>query len=170
MSEKKQVIYDLRYSYSGPFVVQDFYGHVDKWIKGQGYEKEPKKALEYVTKEGKQIQWIIEVHSHLDDLRHGIAVLHVLMNNVKEVVIKKKGKKIRINNGEVFVHIDGFIDAHLHGTFWVVKPIYAFIRTLIDRFIVHFYTDKFDGMVAEQCHKLYKDIRAFFNVQKFEYE
>ena len=170
MSEKKQVLYDLRYSYNGPFIVEDFHGHVDNWIKEHGYDKEPKKALEYVTKDGKQIQWIIEVQSHLDELHHGIVVLQVLMNNVKEVVIKKKGKKIRVNNGEVLVHIDGFIDAHLHATFWVVKPIYAFMRTLIDRFLVHFYTDKFDGMVAEQCHKLYKDLRAFFNVQKFNYE
>ena len=170
MSEKKQVIYDLRYSYNGPFIVEDFYAHVDKWISEHGYEKEPKKSLEYISKDGKQIQWMIEVHSHIDDLTHGIAVLQVLMNNVKEVVIKKKGKKIRINNGDVNVHIDGFIDAHMHATFWVSKPVYAFIRRLIDRFVVHIYTDKYDGMVAEQCHRLYKDIRAFFNVQKFEYE
>lgn len=170
MSEKKQVLYDLRYSYSGPFVVEDFYANVDKWIRENGYEKEHKRTLEHVTKDGKQIQWMIEVHSHLDDLHHGIAVLMVLMNNVKEVVIKKNGKKRRVHNGEVNIHIDGFVDVHLHATFWVVKPIYAFFRALIDRFVVHIYMDKYDGVVAGQCHELYKNIRSFFNVQKFEYE
>ena len=170
MSEKKQIVYDLRYSYSGPFLVEEFYSYVDNWIKEHGLEKEPKKALEHVTKDGKQIQWIIEVHSHLDDLHHGIVSLKVLMSNVKETVIKRNNKKIKINSGDVFINIDGFIDAHVHSTFWQVKPVYTFMRTLIDRFAYHFHSDKYDGVVAEQSHKLFKDIRAFFNTQKFKYE
>ena len=43
MSEKKQVLYDLRTSYNGPFVVEEFYAEVDNWIREKGHEKEQKK-------------------------------------------------------------------------------------------------------------------------------
>src|SRR3989338_5550818 len=144
MMERKQVLYDLRTTYNGPFAVDDFYAEVDNWIREKGYEKEPKKKMEQVTKNGKKIQWVIEAHSHLDDLHHGIIVLRALLDNVKEVVIKKDGKKIRINNGDVFINIDGFIEAHVHGSFYQAKPIYYFIRTLIDKYIYNFWSDKYD--------------------------
>lgn len=169
MSEEKQVLYDLRTTYSGPFSVEDFYAEVDRWIKDSGFEKEPKKKLEHITKDGKKIEWIIEIHSHLDELHHGAIQLRVLMDNVKEVSIKKGSKKIRINKGDVMVNINGFIISHLHASFWQLKPIYYFIRTLIDKYIWNFWSFKWDGTVNGQCRELFKVIRSFFEVQKYKY-
>ena len=36
--EKKQVLYDLRMTYDGPFILEDFYAEVDKWIDEKGYD------------------------------------------------------------------------------------------------------------------------------------
>lgn len=170
MVEKKQVLYDLRTTYNGPFLVEDFYSEVDNWIKEKGFEKEPKKKMEHVTKEGKKIEWVIEAHHHLDDLHEGVIILRALLNDIKEVIIKKEGRKIRLNNGEVFINIDGFIQSHIHGSFFQVKPVYYFIRTLIDKYIYNFWSDKWDGAVSADCHELFKRIRSFFNVQKYKYE
>ena len=170
MTEKKQVFYDLRTTYNGPFVADDFYAEVDNWIKEKGYEKEPKKKMEQVAKNGKKIQWIIEAHRHLDELHHSVIVLRALLDNVKEVVIKRDGKKIRINNGDVFINIDGFVEAHVHGSFYQVKPFYYFIRALIDKYVYNFWSDKYDGKVASDAHELFKRIHSFFNVQKYKYE
>ena len=170
MVEKKQVLYDLRTTYNGPFLVEDFYNEVDNWIKEKGFEKEPKKKMEHVTKDGKRIEWVVEAHHHIDDLHYGIVILRVLLDNIKEVVIKKDGKKIRINNGDAFINIDGFIQSHIHGSLFQVKPIYYFIRALIDKFIYKFWSDKYDGLVASDCHDLFKRIRSFFQLQKYKYE
>ena len=170
MSEKKQVLYDLRTAYSGPFVIEDFYAEVDNWIKEKGFTKEHKKKMESVTKSGKKIQWFIEIQSHLDELHHGIVMLRVLMDNVKEAAIKREGKKIRINNGDVLVNIDAFIESHIHGSFYQIKPIFYFIRTLIDKYIYNFWPFKWDGRVNSDGRELYKRIQAFFNVQKYKYE
>ena len=170
MVEKKQVLYDLRTTYNGPFVVEDFYVEVEKWIKEKGFEKEPKKKMEHVTKNGKNIEWVIEAHRHLDDLHHSVVVLRALMDNVKEIVVKKDGKKIKVNNGDVFISIDGFIQSHIHGSFYQVKPIYYFTRTLIDKFIYNFWSFKWEGVVGGDGNDLFKRIRAFFNVQKYKYE
>ena len=170
MVEKKQVLYDLRTTYNGPFIVEDFYAEVDNWIREKGFEKEPKKKMEHVTKDGKKIEWVIEAHHKLDDLHHGVVILRALLDNVKEVVIKREGKKIRINNGEVYVNIDGFIQSHIHGSFYQNKPIYYFVRSLIDRYIYNFWSFKYDGAVSGECHDLFKRIRSFFQLQKYKYE
>ena len=170
MAEKKQVLYDLRTAYNGPFIVEDFYAEVDKWIKEKGFEKEPKKKMEHVTKNGKKIEWVIEAHRHLDELHHGVIVLRALLDNIKEAAIKKDGKKIMINNGDVLINIDGWIESHIHGSFYQIKPVYYFIRTLVDNYIYNFWSDKYDGAVSSDCHDLFKRIRAFFNLQKYKYE
>lgn len=170
MVEKKQVLYDLRTSYNGPFVVEDFYAEVDNWIRDKGFEKEPKRKMEHVTKSGKRIEWVIEAHRRMDDLHYSVVVLRALLDNVKEVVIKKEGKKVRINNGDVLINIDGFIQSHIHGSFYQVKPIYYFTRALVDKFIYSFWSEKWDGLVVADGHDLFKRIRAFFQVQKYKYE
>lgn len=170
MAEKKQVLYDLRTAYNGPFLVEDFYAEVDNWVREKGFEKEPKKKMEHVTKNGKRIEWVIEAHYEMDDLHHEVIVLRALLDNIKEILIKKNNKKIKINNGDVIINIDGFIQSHIHGSFYQVKPIYYFIRTLIDKYIYNYWSDKYDGRVNADCHELFKRIRVFFELQKYKYE
>ena len=170
MVEYKQVLYDLRITYNGPLVVEDFYAEIENWVKEKGYEKEPKKKMEHVTKHGKKIEWFIEIHRKLDELRNGVIVLRAYLDNVKEVIINKNGKKIRINTADAYINIDGFIQSIIHASYYEVKPIYYFIRALIDRYIYNFWTGKFDGQVAGDCHDLFKRIKSFFNVQKNRYE
>ncbi len=170
MVEKKQVLYDLRTTYNGPFVVEEFYAEVENWIKERGFEKNPKKKMEHVTKSGKKIEWLVEAHRRLDELHHSVVVMRALLDNVKEVTLKKKGRRIRINNGDVFVNIDGFVESHIHGSFYQVKPVYYFIRAVIDKFIYNFWSFRYDGTVAADGQDLFKRIRAFFNLQKYKYE
>ena len=170
MVEKKQVLYDLRTTYNGPFVVEEFYAEVENWIKERGFEKNPKKKMEHVTKSGKKIEWLVEAHRPLDELHHSIVVVRALLDNVREVTLKKKGRRIRINNGDVFVNIDGFVESHIHGSFYQVKPVYYFIRAVIDKFIYNFWSFRYDGTVAADGQDLFKRIRAFFNLQKYKYE
>lgn len=170
MVEKKQVLYDLRAAYTGPFVVEEMYAEIDNWVREKGYEKEPKKKMEHVTKNGKKIEWVIEAHRQLDDLNHSVIVLRALLDNIRDIVIKKSGKKIRINNGDISVSIDAFIQSDIHGSFFQVKPVYYFIRTLIDKYVYHFWSDRHDGAVNSDARELFKRITSFFNLQKYKYE
>ncbi|MBI2124446.1 hypothetical protein HYT92_01515 [Candidatus Pacearchaeota archaeon] len=170
MSEKKQALYDLRIAYNGPFVVEDFYAEVDDWIKEKGLTKEPKRKMESIAKNGKKVHWVIEAMGHLDDLHHELIVLRVFMDNVKEAVIKRDGKKFRISNGDVLVSIDAFVESHIHGSFYQIRPVFYFIRTLIDKYIYNFWSFKWDGRVNSDGRDLYKRIQSFFNVQRYKYE
>ena len=169
MTEIKQVLYDLRMSYNGPFLVEELYKEVDSWIVENGFEKEHKKKMEHLTKTGKKIEWVTDIHSHLDEYNHGSIILRIQMDNIKHVTIKKDGKKYSINNGDVHVLVEGFIYGHMYGTFWATRPIYRFFRTLIDRYIYNYWTDRFDGVVNTQGRELFKRIQSFFKLQKYKY-
>ena len=170
MSEKKQVLYDLRMNYHGPFLVEDFYSEVEKWIKEKGFEKEPKKKLEHVTKSGKKIEWVIEIMIHFDELNHGIVVLRALLDNVRETSVKKEGKKHKLNTGDVLIVINAFRESHIHGSFYQNKPVYYFIRTLLDKYVYNFWSDKYFAATRTEGEDLLKRIRSFFNLQKYKYE
>ncbi|HLG23678.1 MAG TPA: hypothetical protein VI564_01980 [Candidatus Nanoarchaeia archaeon] len=169
MAERRQVLYDLRVSYSGPFVAEELYAAVDKWITGHGYDKEHKKKLEHVTQGGKKIEWLVQIHTHLDDLHHGLIVLRVLMDNITEVTMKKGKKNYLVNNGDVLVNIDAFIQSHIHATFYHSRPVYYFYRAMVDRFIKNFWSFKWDGTVGGQGHDLFKTIRHFFDEERRKY-
>ena len=169
MVEYKQVLYDLRTTYNGPFLAEDFYAEIENWIKENGFEKEPKKKMEHVTKNGKKIEWLISIHSHLGEVYDEEITLRALLDNVKEIVINKNGEKIRINNGDVFVNVDGFIRGWHCATWWQLKPIYYFIRALVDKYIYKFWSEKYDGGVQADCHDLFKRIRSFFGLEKYKY-
>ena len=103
-------------------------------------------------------------------MHNGVIVLRAYLNNVKEVTIKRDGKKIKINNADAYIKIDGFIKSIVHSSYYQVKPFYYFIKTLIDNYIYNFWTGKYDGQVASDCHELFKRLRSFFNGQQNKFE
>lgn len=170
MVEKKQVLYDLRTTYNGPFLVEDFYAEVDNWISEEGFEKEHKSKKEHVTKNGKRIEWVTEVHKQLSEFHHAVIVLRAWLDNIKDTTIKKDGKKSVISHGEASITIDAFVQSYVHSGFWQTKPVYYFIRTLIDKFAYAFWTDRYDGAVNSSARDLFKRIRSFFELQRYKYD
>ncbi len=169
MVEKKQVLYDLRTTYNGPFLVEELYAEVDNWINEKGFEKEHKSKKEHVTKNGKMIEWVIEAHKQLSEFHYAVIVLRAMLDNIKDATIKKDGKKLAINHGEAFISIDAFVQSYVHSGFWQTKPVYYFIRTLIDKYVYAFWTGRHDGVVNASARDLSKRIRSFFELQGYKY-
>ena len=170
MTEKKYALYDLRVNYNGPVNIEDFFAEVDKWIESNDYRRENKKHLERVTKEGKQIEWVIEAHRALSDIVTSVLKLRVLFKNVKEIVVKKHGKRLRTNHVDVLISVDAIIESHFSETWWHGKVVFQVIRTLLDKFVYQFWTFKYDGIVQADGHSLFKQLRAFLSLQKYKYQ
>ena len=170
MSEKKIALYDLKVSYNGPINIEEFFAEMNRWMEHNDYEKEPKKHLEHVTKDGKQIEWLIETKRKLSDIFESILILRVLFNNVREIVVVKNGKRLKANYADALVTIDGVLEGRLTQTWWHGKVVFQFIRTLIDKYIYNFWTFKYEGVVQADAHKLFKHIRSFLSLQKYKYQ
>ena len=172
MAEKKHVVFDLRFSYNGPLSIEEFYAEVDKWMEEKNLNKDIKRKSEDVTSKGKKIEWIIEAwRQAAHHVRHVIR-LRVLFNNIKEVKIKRKGHNVKINQADVLVVIDGFVETHL-STQWTNKPTYQFFRTMFDKYIWNIgmtETERLQGQVTTDCNDLHKRLKAFLELYKMKVE
>ena len=171
MVEKKQLVYDLMLKYNGPLSVEDFYREVDKWAMEKGLEKEIKRKSEEVKSKGKRIEYVIELwKSPAREVKHMIR-LEVLFDNVKEVKLKRKGRDVKFNEANVFVNIDGWVETILRSRWTQVNPLYAFFRTLYDKYIWGIgqtITERYEGPVQSDCYELHKRLKSFFELYKIK--
>jgi len=170
MVEKKQIVYDLNLSYNGPLLIEEFYAEVEKWMSEKGLHKELKRKSEEVEPKEKKIEWVIEAWNEPEKLVKLMVRLRVMFNHVKIHRIKRKGRNIRINQADVLITIDGFIEAELSRQ-WTNKPIMVLIRTLYDKYIWNIgmsNIEKHEGTVNDNCYDLHKRLKAFFNLYKIK--
>jgi len=172
MVEKKHVVFDLRLSYNGPLSIEEFYAEVEKWMEENGLQKELKRKSEDVSSKGKKIEWIIEAWKSATHLVKQVVRLRVLFNNVKEVKLKRKKRNIKINQADILIVIDGFVETKLSHQ-WTINPLYSFFRTLFDKYIWNIgmtETERLEGPVNEYCYDLHKRLKAFLSLYKTKLE
>jgi hypothetical protein len=171
MVEKKQSVQGLILKYNGPFSVEDFYKEVEKWIQEKGMQKDLKRKTEDVTSKGKNIEWVIEAWKNPVRAVKQEVRMKALFNDVKEVKKKKNGKTLRFNEGKVLIDIDGWVETSLTGRVSHVNPLYAFFRTLYDKYIWNIgtnVTEANESPVNEYCYDLHKRLKAFFELYKIK--
>ncbi|MBI2138583.1 hypothetical protein HYU13_03275 [Candidatus Woesearchaeota archaeon] len=161
MSEKKIVVENRELAYDGPFEVQRFFEVVERWIEDNGMEKEVKMKREYVSEQGKDIEWTIEIFHHLSELALSVVRMRALFQEVTAASIKKKGRERRLNKGKALIIFDAFLETHLHGM-WQQKGWFYFFRAAFEHYIYKFQERKYDGVVAGYVESLYGSLKSFF--------
>ena len=171
MVEKKHVVVELMLKYNGPLSVEDFYKEVDKWANEKGMEKEIKRKSEEVKSKGKRIEYVVELwKSPAMAVKHMVQ-LRVLFDNVSEVKRKRKGHDINFNEANVLINIDGWLETDLTSRWTQVNPLYAFFRTLYDKYIWGIgqnLTEANEGPVTVYCYDLHKRLKSFFELYKIK--
>ena len=167
MVEKKHVVFDLRINYNGPLSIEKFYEEVEKWMNEKGLQKDLKRKSEDVNPKGKKIEWVIECWKALTTEHKHVVRLRALFDKIKEVKLKRKGHTVKINQADVLISIDGFLETSLTDR-WTQKPTFFFLRALYDKYIWKIWSEKYDGGVSEDCYDLYKRLQTFFDSSKIE--
>lgn len=167
MTEKKLLVDGLRYSYSGPFDITDFFGFIEDWMHKNNLHKETKRKIEYVEETGKKVEWTIEAWKMLEQEAKSVTRMRALFNNVKDIEIQRGGASRSMNHGEVLIIIDAFLESHFHHTWWSYKPIAYFLRAIVDKYIYKFWSEKYDEEIRNTSFDLHKQIGKFFNRYKY---
>jgi len=170
MVEKKQLVFDLRLNYNGPLSIEEFYAEVEKWMSEKGMQKDLKRKSEELTSKGKIVEWIVECwKSPVGDVKE-VVRLRALFDKAKEIKLNKKGRSMTINQADVSIVIDGFLETKLRGR-WTQKPVYSMFRTLYDKYIWAIgstITERNEAPVAQDCYDLHKRLKAFFSLYKMK--
>ena len=111
--EKKHIVNELTLSYDGPVSVEDYYKEVDNWMEEKGLQKEIKRKEEHVSSKGKKIEWLVEGWKEETHLVKSTVVIRTLLDDVREIRIKRKGKYIKTNQVDALIQIDGFMETKL---------------------------------------------------------
>ena len=171
MVEKKQIVFDLMLKYNGPLSVEEFYAEVEKWIEEKGLQKETKRKSESVTSKGKRVEWVIEAwKSPVRSVKHMVK-LRALFNDVRVVAIERQGRNIKINQADVLITIDGWLETSLTSRWTQVNPLYSFFRVLYDKYIWGIgstLTEAHEGPVHDDCYDLHKRLKSFFELYKMK--
>ena len=155
----------MKLSYNGPFDIVEFYKKVEDWISAKGKEKEIKKKVEHVEAKGKKIEWFIEIWEDITEYARTVVRMRVLFTDVKEIKVKNDKRKKKLNSGNVLIIFDGILETDISGK-WQQKPIFYFLRAVVDKFIYKFYMNKFEDKLAKDVYELNDTLKEFFDSYK----
>ena len=167
MAEREVLIDKMRLTYEGLFEVVELYKLIDRFFKEKGYDKRERHNSERVTPAGKFIELELEPWKKITDYTSNVIKLRIVLSDITEVVIKKKGVKVKLNKGKARIVFDAYSETDYENR-WEGKPLFFFIRTILEKYIFKPYTDGNRSNVMDDCNHLYNKIKSFFNLYKIE--
>jgi len=166
MAERNLIVENVSVSYSGLFDVREFYKVIDDWLKAKGYDKVIVKHKEYMTETGKNIEILMAPYKKVTDYIKNYIKMWIGINNVKEVEVKKGKTRVKINKGEIMVVLDGWLELDYEHR-WEQKPMFFFLRILIDKFIHRSEIDKYGVDLINEISELHDEIKSFLGLYKY---
>jgi hypothetical protein len=168
MSEMELIVDHLRLTYEGLFKVADLYNLMDEWFKTNGYDKRELKSIERIAPEGKyiEIEWM-PWKKQTEYLKNDIKI-RMLITNITEVEVKRKGTKVKMDKGKVKLVFDGYLTTDYEKR-WEEKPMLVFIRAIFDKYLYKNYMDKWKKNLIEDINDLHDKIRGMLNLHRYKY-
>jgi len=167
MAEREVLIDKMRLMYEGLFDVVELYKLIDRFFKEKGYDKRERHNSERVTAEGKFIELELEPWKKITDYTKNVIKLRMVMSDVNDIIVKKKGVKVKLNKGKIKMVFDAYIETDYEHR-WEGKPLFFFMRTILDKFVFKPYTGGYRKNVMDDCNHLYNKIKTFLNLYKVE--
>jgi hypothetical protein len=166
MAERRIIIDNLLLQYEGLFELRELYMMIDKWLRQKGYDKFEKRNHEHVLKDGKYIEVELEPWKKITDYAKIVINMYMHCYNIKDVVVKKDNQDVRMNQGKVKIRFIGYLVTDYESK-WEGKPVFYFLRAVMDKWVYRVSADKFEGAVSEDVKHLYQNVKAFLNLSRY---
>ena len=165
MAEKKQVVDNETIAYDGLFEGTELYKVIDKFFQDKGYDKAELIHDEHVGETGKDVTVIVEGNIKANDYTKKVINLKIFIKGLKDVVLEKNKHKIKLQQGKVTVILNSFMMSDVEGK-WESKPMFVFIRALVDRYLYRYYINKIEQEVKDDTLHMKALIKSFLNLHK----
>jgi hypothetical protein len=166
MVERVVLVDKQKLTYEGIFTVRDLYSIIDIFIQSKGYQKKEKISNEVVTKAGRKINHKYEISKQLSDFSKSIIQVNMLLEDVKDIEIKKEGVKTHANQGKVTFLLDAYLENDFEHR-WENKPGFFFIRVLFDKYIFKPFTTDYQGFVMKDYKEFRNEVMGYLNLNKY---
>ena len=165
MAEKKQVVDNETIAYDGLFEGTELYKVIDKFFLDKGYDKAELIHDEHVGETGKDVTVIVEGNIKANDYTKKVINLKIFIKGLKDVVLEKNKHKIKLQQGKVTVILNSFMMSDVEGK-WESKPMFVFMRALVDRYLYRYYINKIEQEVKDDTLHMKALIKSFLNLHK----
>ena len=166
MSEKKLVLDHLTLEYNGLFDCNELYRLIDAYLAEKKYDKFEKRNIEQVTPSGKHIELELNPWKTVTDYTKLWMKITILMTNVKEVEVEKDGVKVKLNQGNVHIVFDGYVETDKENK-WEGTPLFMFFRTIVDKYVIKRYVQSWENEITEDIMHLHAQIKGFLNLYRY---
>ncbi|MBW2977748.1 hypothetical protein KY331_02800 [Candidatus Woesearchaeota archaeon] len=166
MSEKRLVIDEIELNYSGLFDIHGFLKTIDTITKDRGYVKNEKERKEKITQTGKEIFYELRPVKRKTAFFVLMIKLRIAINNMKDVEVRRDQKKVMLHEGDIKILFDAWTTTDYEFR-WEQKPIYYFLRNLIERVFYKVHTDRFLDELVDDAHFFHRNIKAYLNAHRF---
>lgn len=161
-----RTITDLNVQYEGLFKMSEVYDLIEQWTKEKGYDKNELKNHEQVLKDGRDIFIDSRPTKAFSDYDRIIIKMIIHVKNMKDVIVKKDGLDVPMNQGKLNIHFTGYLVTDWGGR-WESKPWYFFLRTVFDRWVYGSNTSVFEGAVSQEVNHLYRNVKGYLNMNRY---
>jgi hypothetical protein len=166
MVERRIIVDASKLGYSGLFNATELYKLIDYYFRERAYTKHELRNYEHVYPAGKQIEVVMEPYRKITDYAKYVVRVTIVMQNVKEVTVERDRKKEKLNQGEVEVQFDGFLELDYEHR-WEKKPLFYFLRTIFDQYVYKIHTERYESGLATEVNDLKEQVRAFLNLNRY---
>lgn len=164
MSFRDYVGKKIKVGYDGVFDFNEFYKVLVKWSDHYRYDWIESESKVKPKEDGKEIyiKWNLErkvsdyVKFHID--------IDIWGSKIKEGIIK--GKKKRINKGQVTVRFSSWIERDYENNWG--KPFLSFIRDIYDKLVQRDRYKECEDSVYEEVHRIVEEVKKFFDIHEFK--
>jgi len=167
MPERRPVVQGLRVKYSGLFKSKELWKTMDSFLADNGFGDRVELTNDEVVKKDKKDVYVkYKPYKKVSDYVKIEFIIEYSLSNLVKKTVTKDGHKINLEQGDVDININGFINTDYEGR-WENTPQSFFIRTIIDKFIFKTYTGKYEGEIKSLCYELKSEIESFLNIHRY---
>jgi hypothetical protein len=166
MAEIKTLIDGKSLSYEGVFNIKELYKIIDTWFKDRGYDKQEIKNWEDVSENEKQIVLEIIPYKKISDYARIDIRIFMIFSRLSEIEVEKDNLRFKMNKGRAEFYFDAYVVTDYENK-WQTRPIFFFIKNIIEKFIYRMYTVTYDSEAIRDTTEIENEIRSFLNMQRF---
>ncbi len=166
MAERLIVVDKERLDYAGLFDAKEVLRVMQQWSADKGYWLIEKRHGETTKPEGKVIDFDFEPFRKFTDYAKSVIKIRAQFQDVKDVVVEKDGRKVKLQEGKIVIILDGILETDYEGR-WESKPVFYVLRTLFEKYVYTPFVSGFERGVKEDVMALKNNLKAFLNLTRY---
>jgi len=165
MSERLIVVDLEQVSFEGVFDAKGVVATMKDWAFDAGYFIIEKKHGESVTQEGKWVDMDMEAIKKLTDYAKSIVKIRLQFQDVKDIVVERDGKKVKVQEGKVELTLSGVLETDYEGR-WESKPLFYVMRTIFEKYVLTPFVHGYERTVRHDLMLLKDNVKSYLNLAK----